>query len=158
VATRSAVCRHRSCGACRILAWIASGKPRWKRPRTDGFKEMNGGLQWILLVLSCLSLAGLGLSGFLVSRAQNYRQKRDARLAMVVTPHIRAQKVEISAITQSRSHRDQSIEGMAARVFGFDPASPDRYPVRWWMLVAITGALSVAAHTVVATWGFLAWL
>ena len=59
------------------------------------------GLQWILLILSCLSLAGLGLSGFLVSRAQNYRQKRDARLAMVVTPHVRVQKTEISAFTRS---------------------------------------------------------
>lgn len=119
---------------------------------------MNGGLQWILLILSCLSLAGLGLSGFLVSRAQNFRQKRDTRLAMVVTPHIRVQKVEISAFTQSANTRDQSIEGMAARVFGFDPASPDRYPLRWPIVVAITGALSVAAHAVVADWGFLAWL
>ena len=47
---------------------------------------MTIGLQWILLIMSCLSLAGLGLSGFLVSRAQNYRAKRDARLALVVTP------------------------------------------------------------------------
>ena len=63
---------------------------------------MTGGLQWVLLVLSCLSLAGLGLSGFLVSRAQNFRQKRDARLAMVVTPHVRVQKLEVSAFTQPR--------------------------------------------------------
>lgn len=119
---------------------------------------MNGGLQWILLILSCLSLAGLGLSGFLVSRAQNFRQKRDARLTMVVTPHIRVQKVEISAFTQSANTRDQSIEGIAARVFGFDPASPDRYPLRWPIVVAITGALSVAAHAFVPDWGFLTWL
>jgi len=58
---------------------------------------MTGNLQWFLLIMSCVSLAGLGLSGFLVSRAQNYRAKRDARLAMVVTPHIRAQRLEISA-------------------------------------------------------------
>jgi len=56
---------------------------------------MTGNLQWFLLIMSCVSLAGLGLSGFLVSRAQNYRAKRDARLAMVVTPHISAQRLEI---------------------------------------------------------------
>src|ERR1700761_9414110 len=95
------------------------------------------GLQWILLILSCLSLAGLGLGGFLVSRAQNYRQKRDARLAMVVTPHIRLQRLEISAFTRAPKPRDQSLIGLAGRVFNFDPATPDRYPVRWWVAVLI---------------------
>jgi tight adherence protein B len=115
-------------------------------------------LQWILLVLSCLSLAGLGLSGFLVSRAQTYRQKRDARLAMVVTPHVRVQKTEISAFTRSKP-RDQSVIGMAAWLFGFDVTAPDRYPLSWWMVVGITFALAVGAHQLLAEFaGVLSWL
>lgn len=120
---------------------------------------MTGGLQWILLVLSCLSLAGLGLSGILVSRAQNFRQKRDARLAMVVTPHVRIQKLEVSAFTKPLAQRDQSLTGTASWLFGFDAHSPDRYPVRWWLGVGVTLALAIAARTLVAELaGFLSWL
>jgi tight adherence protein B len=117
------------------------------------------GLQWILLVLSCLSLAGLGLSGYLVSRAQTYRQKRDARLAMVVTSHLRVQKVEVSAFSQPTKPRDQSIEGMAAWIFGFDVTAPDRYPVRWWIVVVVTFGLAVGAHHMLPDlFGILSWL
>lgn len=120
---------------------------------------MIGGLQWALLILSCLSLAGLGLSGFLVSRAQNYRQKRDARLAMVVTPHVRTQRLEISAFTPPQKPRDQSVIGIASWVFGFDAMSPDRYPLRWWLVAGITLALSMAAHSLIADLlGALSWL
>jgi tight adherence protein B len=118
-----------------------------------------GGLQWILLIMSCLSLAGLGLSGFLVSRAQNFRQKRDARFAMVVMPHVRTQKLEMSAFTRAQKPRDQSVVGIASWVFGFDAASLDRYPLSWWIVVAIALALSMAAHSLVADLaGALAWL
>ena len=111
---------------------------------------MKGGLQWFLLIMSCLSLAGLGLSGFLVSRAQNYKAKRDARLAMVVTPHTRAQRSEISAFTRPQKPRDQSLIGVAAWVFAFDPQTPDRYPLRWWMVVGIALAVSKAAQTLMS--------
>lgn len=117
------------------------------------------GLQWILLILSCLSLAGLGLSGLLVSRAQAFRQKRDARLAMVVTPHLRVQKVEVSAFSRAAKPRDQSVVGMAAWVFGFDVTAPDRYPMRWWIVVVITFGLAAGAHQLLAAlFGILSWL
>jgi len=117
------------------------------------------GLQWILMVLSCLSLAGLGLSGFLVSRAQKYRQKRDARLAMVVTPHVRVQRTEVSAFTRPSKPRDQSVVGMAALAFGFDATAPDRYPLRWWIVVAITFGVAVGAQQLMAELvGALSWL
>lgn len=120
---------------------------------------MKGGLLWVLLIMSCLSLAGLGLSGFLVSRAQNHRQKRDARLAMVVTPHIRVQRLEVSAFTRAPRPRDQSLTGTAGWVFGFDPATPDRYPLRWWIVVMIALAVGKAAHSLVADFGgLLAWV
>ena len=119
---------------------------------------MIGGLQWFLLIMSCVSLAGLGLSGFLVSRAHNHRQKRDARLAMVVTPHIRAQKLEISAFTRVQKPRDQSLIGMASWLFGFDPTTPDRYPLRWWIVVGIALGFGKAAHSLVADLaGIVSW-
>lgn len=120
---------------------------------------MIHGLQWVLMILSCLSLAGLGLSGFLVSRAQKYRQKRDARLAMVVTPHVRVQKVEMSAFSRPVKPRDQSVIGMASWVFGFDATAPDRYPLSWWIVVGITFGLAVGARQIVADLaGVLSWL
>ena len=109
---------------------------------------MTGGLQWTLLILSCLSLAGLGLSGMFVSRAQAQRQKRDARLASVVTPHVRVQRLEISAFTRAQKPRDQSVLGVAAWLFNFDPTNLDRYPLRWWIVVLIALALSKAIHSV----------
>jgi tight adherence protein B len=100
--------------------------------------------------MSCVSLAGLGLSGYLVSRAHGHREKRDARLAMVVTPHIRVQKLEISAFTRAQKPRDQSLIGLASWVFGFDPTTPERYPLRWWLAVAIALGLAKGAHSMVA--------
>jgi tight adherence protein B len=112
-----------------------------------------------LLVMSCLSLAGLGFSGMLVSRAQAYRQKRDARLAMVVAPHVRVQKLEVSAFTRAAKPRDQSLTGTAAWIFGFDPTTPDRYPLHWWIVVIIALAAAKAAHSLVADFaGIVAWL
>ena len=82
------------------------------------------------------------------------------RLAMVVTPHIRAQRLEISAFTQSASTRDQSIERHGRTGLRFRPgqagslsaALVDRGRHR-------VGALSVAAHAVLAELlGLLAWL
>src|SRR5579883_206787 len=98
---------------------------------------MTHGLLWLLLVMSCVTLAGLAISGILVSRAQKYRQKRDARLASVVSPHIRTPKLELSAFTRPAKPRDQSLVGTAGWLFGFNPAAPDRYPLQWWLVVVL---------------------
>jgi tight adherence protein B len=120
---------------------------------------MSNHLLVILLVLSCLSLAGLGFSGILVSRAQTYRQKRDERLAMVVAPHVRVQKLEVSAFTQPAKQRDQSLIGTASWIFGFDPATPDRYPLSWWVVVVVALGAAKAAHSVVGDFaGTATWL
>jgi tight adherence protein B len=111
---------------------------------------MSSHLLWFLLIMSCVSLAGLSVSGILVSRAQKYRQKRDARLAMVVTPHIRTQRLEVSAFSRASKPKDQSLIGVCSRVFGFDPQTPDRYPLQWWIVIGITLAISKAAHSLVA--------
>lgn len=121
---------------------------------------MTHSLLWLLLVMSCVSLAGLAISGVLVSRAQKYRQKRDARLSSVVTPHIRVQRLEISAFTPAPKPRDQSLIGTAGWLFGFEPAAPDRYPMVWWIVVLVMLAVAFAARSVVADFfnPFVAWL
>ncbi len=120
---------------------------------------MNTSLLWLLLLLSCASLAGLAISGWLVSRAQKYRQKRDARLAMVITPHVRVQRLEVSAFTAPPRPRDQSVVGFAARVFGFDPTSPERYPLPWWMVVLLTLLAAKVLEWLVADFvGRLGWM
>ena len=103
------------------------------------------GLQWLLLVLSCLSLIGLGLSGMLISRAQKYRARRDARLASITAPHQRIQRLEISAFTRARPKQERSLPGMAASLFGIDMDKLDQYPMRWWiiLLLALCAAKAV---------------
>jgi tight adherence protein B len=118
------------------------------------------GLLWLLLLMSCATLAGLAISGVLVSRAQKYRQKRDARLTSVITPHVRVQRLEVSAFTRPGKPRDQSAIGTAGWVFGFDPAAPDRYPLAWWIVILVMAAIALIAHSLFADFisAMLAWL
>ncbi len=104
---------------------------------------MNGhGLLWALMVLSCLSLVGLGISGMLVSKAQKAKAKRDARMTSVSSPHIKVQRVEISAFIRPARTRDRSFSAIVALVFGFDFGKPEQYPLRWWMILLL--ALTLA--------------
>lgn len=100
---------------------------------------MSGhGLLWALLLLSCISLLGLGVSGVLVSRSQKVRAKRDARLAAVASPRARIAPVELSAFTRPTQTKNRSLSSMAASVFGFDLNKTEQYPLRWWVILAIT--------------------
>ena len=76
------------------------------------------GLLWALMILSCVSLMGLGLSGMLVSKAQQAKAKRDARMAAVSSPHTKVQRIEISAFTRPAPVRNLSLPTMAAALFG----------------------------------------
>jgi len=98
---------------------------------------MTDDLKIVLLLLAFLFLAGLGLSALLVSNAQKQRQKRDARFTAMVSPHLRAQRLEVSAFVRPSKPKDQSLVGIAGRVFAFDAANLDRYPVSWWIVVCI---------------------
>jgi hypothetical protein len=92
----------------------------------------------LLLVLSCLTLAGLGFSGLLVARAQERRQKVEARLIAAVSPHIRVQRPVISAFTPPVKAKDHSLLGFAAWVFRFNPAKNDQYALHWAGVLGIT--------------------
>jgi tight adherence protein B len=105
----------------------------------------------LLLVLSCLTLAGLGVSGLLVARAQEQRQKLDARLAAAVTPHVRAQIQILSAFTPPVREQDRSLLGVAAWLLGFNPKKTDLYPLHWGIILGITFAVACALKTLAAS-------
>lgn len=100
------------------------------------------GLLWALMLLSCVSLMGLAVSGLLVSKSQKVRAKREARMASVASPRNRVQTVELSAFIRPARSRNRSLPSMAASVFGFDLARPEQYPLRWWMVLLMTLVLA----------------
>lgn len=103
----------------------------------------------LLLVLSCVTLAGLGFSGLLVARAQEQRQKLDARLTAAVAPHMRVQRPVISAFTPPVKAKDRSLLGFTAWVFRFNPANKDQYALRWGVVLGVTFGLADAVQTLV---------
>jgi tight adherence protein B len=100
---------------------------------------MSGhGMLWALLLLSCITLLGFGVSAVLVSRSQKIRAKRNARLAAVASPRTRSLEVEISAFTKPKEAKNRSAAAMAAGLFGFDVNKLEQYPLRWWVILLIT--------------------
>jgi tight adherence protein B len=91
---------------------------------------------------------GLGVSGMLVSKAQQVKAKRDARMAAVSSPHTKVQRVEISAFTRAAPTRNQSLPAMAASVFGFDLDKPEQYPTRWYIILLITLTVGKVAQSI----------
>jgi tight adherence protein B len=78
---------------------------------------------------------------------------------MVVAPLVRAQRLEISAFTRAPKPRDQSLVGTAAWVFGFNPTTPDRYPLTWWVVVTVALAVAKAGQSLSGDLlGGLAWI
>jgi len=100
------------------------------------------GVLWLLMVLSCLALVGLGFSGILLSRAARIRIKLEARMAAVSVPHTRNAKLLASAFTRAAPKHNRSALGMSASLFGFDPSKPEQYPLRWWLILLLTMALT----------------
>jgi tight adherence protein B len=111
---------------------------------------MTNSLKMVMLVSACLLLAGFVISGLLVSSAHKQKQKRTARMAAAISPHLRAQRLDVSAFSLPSKAKDQSLVGIAARVFGFDAASLDRYPLSWWLVICVALALSKGVEFVLA--------
>jgi tight adherence protein B len=103
------------------------------------------------MILSCLSLMGLGVSGMLVSKAQQVKAKRTARMAAVSSPHTRVPKVELSAFTRPARTRNRSLTASAASIFGFDPTRPEQYPLSWWMVLLLTLVVAKVVQTIAAS-------
>jgi tight adherence protein B len=117
-----------------------------ERPGGGGWLIHNLPFLILLLVMSCLTLAGLGFSGLLVARAQEHRQKLDARLTAAVAPHMRIQKPIMSAFTPPVVTKDRSLLGFVSWVFRFDPMKSDQYALHWGLVLVITLGLATAAE------------
>lgn len=102
---------------------------------------------WLVSILSWGTLGGLGYAGLLVSRQDARQEKLTRRISTVVSPHMRVQRVEISAFTRAPRVKSLSPRGRVAAVFGFNPATLDRYPVQWWMVLLLTLAAAKAAQS-----------
>jgi tight adherence protein B len=98
---------------------------------------MIGGLPWLLVGLSFLSLLGFAFSGLLVSQAHLRRQKSAQRLEAVAAPYRKTDKLEVVAFRPAPNSEKSLIES-AASVFGFNPTRLDQYPVRWWLVLAVS--------------------
>ncbi len=114
---------------------------------------------WVITVLSWCTLSGLGYAGWLVSREQSRQEKLGQRIAGLVTPHLRTNRVELSPFVHTAPVNRKSVYGRMASIFGFDPANLDRCPLKWWLVLAIAmvGAKIVQslASSVLGSWSLL---
>jgi tight adherence protein B len=110
----------------------------------------DSGLITLLLVLSCLSLLGLGISGAMVSKAQKQRKRRDERLGMVRDPRGRAQTIQLSAITRVDDGKGRSVTAICASIFGFSLERAEFYPVAWWLILLAALLIAKLVQVVLA--------
>jgi tight adherence protein B len=107
---------------------------------------MNDSLQYLLLMGACLSLIGLGLSGVLVSRSQSANERRSKRLAAILTPHLRTTQIELSAFTIAEDRGPRSAADTLATIFGVNLERQALYPAKWYVILAVTFVLALAAR------------
>jgi tight adherence protein B len=95
-------------------------------------------LQYFLIAGASLSLIGLGVSGYLVSRAQAQRERKALRLASIISPHLRTSRIEMTAFLAPDRKREVSALQSVAWVFGFDLEKSALYPAKWWIVLFVT--------------------
>ncbi|MDE2582279.1 MAG: type II secretion system F family protein [Rhodospirillales bacterium] len=101
------------------------------------------GAALLLLLLAVLALAALALSGVLASRAQQDRRRTDDRLAQVADPLARLrERRSVSIARAGTGDRKTPLRRRLGALIGFDPAKADRYPLRWWVVLAAALALA----------------
>jgi tight adherence protein B len=96
-----------------------------------------------VLLACCTALLLLGASAVLVLRVQGERERLHRRVMRVTTPYQRRATATVVATTGVGL--DDDVAGAArwlAKLFGFDPALREHYPLPWW--VVLLGALTLA--------------
>jgi tight adherence protein B len=102
----------------------------------------NWSLLWLLLVFSCLSLAGLGISGVLVVKAQKEKEKRNARLESIGQSGGRVRQIYVSAFTRPEQAGSRSFATICISVLGFDRERAETYPANAWIIIPVTLVLA----------------
>ncbi len=101
-----------------------------------------------LLVGAALVLGAAALGVSAIVHEQNERRRFHERLALVAAPYARVNPLAaMGRWSASRSEPMQQIIAAAARLFAYDPARAEHYPLRWWLVlgIALLAARVVAA-------------
>lgn len=114
----------------------------------SGNRLVNTRIIWLLLLFSCLSLAGLGVSAILVMKAQKEKEKRTARLQSVGQPSVRDKQIHVSAFTRADAGKNRSFSTICLSVMGYDPERADAYPTHAWVIIPATLVLAKIVQAV----------
>ncbi len=114
-----------------------------------------------LLVGGACVLCAVALGVSAILHEQNQRRRFRERLALVAAPYARVNPLNVMGRwSAGRSEPMDRLIGAAARLFAYDPARADHYPLRWWFVLGITLALARLVAALVAifagSWSLLA--
>jgi tight adherence protein B len=95
-----------------------------------------------LLTVSCITLLGLWVSGYLVAKHQKEQDQRRARLRLISQPKTQTSKLQVSAFVTAPQQRRRSPVIILAGIVGADATRMSQYPIPWW--VVLPACLAVA--------------
>ncbi len=94
-------------------------------------------LQFLLGATCVLGAVAFGTSAIL--QEQKQRRMFRARVALVAAAYTRVNAIGVMGRSAaSLSAPTERMVGVAARLFGYDPAHAEHYPLRWWIVLGVT--------------------
>ena len=89
-----------------------------------------------LLVGAVLVSGGIALGVSAILREQKQRRRFHDRVQLVAASYMKVNKLaEMGRGGAGRSQRTTWMIGLAARLFGYDPAHAEHYSLRWWIVL-----------------------
>lgn len=107
-------------------------------------------LRYVVVAGSGMSFVGLCISGMMLSQAQKLNERRDKRLAAVVTGHQRPAQIEISAYGEQEVVVRRPAMQTIGQIFGFNPEKAALYPGRWWINLIFLLVVARVAEAIIA--------
>jgi tight adherence protein B len=104
-----------------------------------------------LLVGALCVLGGAALGVSAIMHEQTQRRRFRERLVLVAAPYARVNPLGVMG--RWSANRSEPLDRMiaaAARLFAYDPARAEHYPLRWWMVLGIALAAARAVAALVA--------
>ncbi len=121
---------------------------------------MTGGVNWLMVALSFISLIGLAFGGLLVSQAQAREQKSKRRMDDLVAPYRRNYQAK-AEVFRPPPQSSRSLADSVSGVFGFHFSTSDQYPIQWWIVLGLTFVASrIVAGFIVdvaGSFGLISW-